>query len=136
MKKLLAVIAIASLVPLFSGCAICCGTYDYAYPSYGGKWDRGDRFHGRVGSNLSGAGVGYPNQYVDGEVIQGMPYYEGQIIEGTAPPADIQPTPAQPQEIPPGPVTQRSRTNATPVLQRGLPTPANRASHYQEGYGN
>ncbi len=33
-----------------SGCAICCTPYDYAYPAYGGRWQRADMYHGRVGS--------------------------------------------------------------------------------------
>lgn len=38
------------------GCSICCTPYDYAYPAYGGKWERTDRFHGRVGSAFEPAG--------------------------------------------------------------------------------
>jgi hypothetical protein len=39
-----------------SGCSICCTPWDYAYPAYGGKWERTDRFHGRVGSAFEPAG--------------------------------------------------------------------------------
>lgn len=38
---------------LFSGCAMCCGTYDEAYAGSGGTWQRSDLFHGRVGSLFS-----------------------------------------------------------------------------------
>ena len=57
MKNLLLFVSLVAIIPLFSGCAMCCGTHDYAYPAYGGKWERGDRFWGRVGSPLSGAGT-------------------------------------------------------------------------------
>jgi hypothetical protein len=39
-----------------SGCSICCTPWDYAYPAYGGKWERTDRFRGRVGSAFDPAG--------------------------------------------------------------------------------
>ncbi len=42
------------LVSLFqTGCSMCCGTYDYAYASQGGKWQRSDMENGRVGSLFS-----------------------------------------------------------------------------------
>ena len=45
-----------------SGCSICCTPWDYAYPAYGGKWERTDRFHGRVGSAFEPAGPFPPDQ--------------------------------------------------------------------------
>lgn len=54
------------------GCAVCCSTDDYTYSTYGGKWERGDRTHGRVGSIFSGAGAGstmtYEGEYIEGEL--------------------------------------------------------------------
>lgn len=38
---------------LGSGCSMCCGVYDYDYPTYGGLIQRSDRSHGRVGSIFS-----------------------------------------------------------------------------------
>jgi hypothetical protein len=35
---------------------MCCAPFDDAYPGYGGKWQRTDRFHGRVGSSFDPAG--------------------------------------------------------------------------------
>ena len=32
---------------------MCCGPFDYDYPTFGGKHQRVDRSHGRVGSILS-----------------------------------------------------------------------------------
>ena len=44
------------VVAAASGCSICCTPFDDAYPAYGGKWERTDRFHGRVGSAFHSAG--------------------------------------------------------------------------------
>ncbi len=43
------------------GCAMCCGPYDYHYPTFGGRIQRADPEYGRVGSifsdpNMAGAG--------------------------------------------------------------------------------
>lgn len=38
---------------LSMGCAMCCGPYDYHYPSIGGKHERVDPTYGRVGSVFS-----------------------------------------------------------------------------------
>jgi len=43
----------AALVLSQTGCSMCCGPFDYDYPSFGGKHLRADRSHGRVGSVLS-----------------------------------------------------------------------------------
>ena len=40
----------------FSGCAICCGPYDYNYPAFGGTVQRSDPVYGRVGSIYSDPG--------------------------------------------------------------------------------
>lgn len=36
-----------------TGCSMCCGPYDYHYPTFGGKHQRTDPTHGRVGSIFS-----------------------------------------------------------------------------------
>jgi hypothetical protein len=51
-----------------TGCSVCCTPYDYAYPAYGGKWERTDRFHGRVGSAFDPAGS--MTTTTDGEPIE------------------------------------------------------------------
>lgn len=56
------------LVVASSGCSICCTPFDYAYPAYGGKWERTDRFHGRVGSAFDPAGS--VTTTVDGEPVE------------------------------------------------------------------
>lgn len=47
---------IITMLAGLAGCAICCSPYDYAYPAYGGKWQRQQMNHGRVGSVLAPAG--------------------------------------------------------------------------------
>ncbi len=41
---------------LVTGCAMCCGPYDYHYPNYGGSVQRSDPVWGRVGSIYSDPG--------------------------------------------------------------------------------
>ena len=36
-----------------AGCSMCCGPFDYSYPTYGGFFQRADRNAGRVGSVYS-----------------------------------------------------------------------------------
>lgn len=40
-----------------SGCTLVCGPYDDAYGAYGGAWQRGDQFFGRVGSDFQPAEI-------------------------------------------------------------------------------
>jgi hypothetical protein len=83
MKRLFAVLLICSPLALLAGCAMCCSPFDYAYPTYGGKWQRTDREHGRVGSLYTPhAGVKVEEgEAVGGEVIEGE-YIEGDYVEG------------------------------------------------------
>ena len=48
--------AIAITAVFFSGCAMCCGPYDYHYPTFGGIVQRADPVWGRVGSPYSDPG--------------------------------------------------------------------------------
>jgi hypothetical protein len=50
-------LALLCLLPTWLGCALCCGTDDYNYAAYGGRWERHDMTHGRVGSVFAEAGV-------------------------------------------------------------------------------
>lgn len=40
----------------FAGCAICCGPFDYHYPTFGGSVQRSDPVNGRIGSIYSDPG--------------------------------------------------------------------------------
>lgn len=53
MKRLIALITIISATVGATGCNMCCGPYDYDYPTYGGKFTRADARYGRVGSIFS-----------------------------------------------------------------------------------
>lgn len=93
MKRLLSVMLLSSPIALLAGCAMCCSPYDYAYPTYGGKWQRVDRDHGRVGSIFTPhAGVkvedggaipteAVEGEYIEGEIIEGE-YIEGEYMDG------------------------------------------------------
>lgn len=43
-----------------SGCAVCSSLLDYDYSAHGGRWERGDRVQGRVGSAFLAAEVRRP----------------------------------------------------------------------------
>lgn len=45
--------AIAVVATISTGCAMCCGPFDYHYPTYGGRVQRADPEYGRVGSIFS-----------------------------------------------------------------------------------
>lgn len=62
---------------LQSGCAMCCGTYDYAYGGHGGTWQRSDLFYGRVASPFSDPQA-YSRSGEMAEIIDGS---EIEIIE-------------------------------------------------------
>ena len=53
MKKQISLTIAALVCFLSTGCSMCCGPHDYDYPDFGGKHQRHDRRHGRVGSILS-----------------------------------------------------------------------------------
>jgi catechol 2,3-dioxygenase-like lactoylglutathione lyase family enzyme len=46
----------ALLIAASSGCAICASPFDKTYSAYGGRWQRDDMQHGRVGSAFYPAG--------------------------------------------------------------------------------
>jgi len=47
------VVLLAALMACSTGCSMCCGPFDYDYPTFGGNQFRANRSHGRVGSILS-----------------------------------------------------------------------------------
>ena len=53
MKNQITFLIAALFCFLSTGCSMCCGPHDYDYPDFGGKHERVDRQHGRVGSILS-----------------------------------------------------------------------------------
>jgi hypothetical protein len=75
-----------------SGCSICAPGFIDDYATVGGKWNRSDPTHGRVGSPFSDpvSGIGspesifvegeqYEEQYMDGEYEMGVEYESGGI---------------------------------------------------------
>jgi hypothetical protein len=53
MKRQLRILLCFCVVAVLSGCAMSDNCWDDAYNTYGGAFERQDRFHGRVGSVLS-----------------------------------------------------------------------------------
>jgi hypothetical protein len=53
MKKILIILTSCLAIIGVTGCSMCCGPFDYDYPTFGGKHTRANRNYGRVGSLLS-----------------------------------------------------------------------------------
>ena len=61
---------------------MCCGTYDEAYGGHGGKWQRSDLFHGRVGSPFSDPNVsGVSEEYISEGYIESVDDTHLEVIE-------------------------------------------------------
>ena len=69
MKKLCIIFAIAAVGVSMLGCSMCCGPYDFDYPTYGGKHERVDRAYGRVGSIFSDPNAGVYGESADSNLI-------------------------------------------------------------------
>ena len=78
---------LALSLPGLVGYAACCAQFDDAYPTYGGNWERVDRFHGRVGSAFSDASQSYASDetvvYMDEGEWSESEAIEGEMIEGS-----------------------------------------------------
>ena len=55
-RQITAIALAGAMLTVGSGCRLCCDLEDQAYSAYGGKWQRTDRDHGRVGSLFEPAG--------------------------------------------------------------------------------
>ena len=53
MKRWIGLLTIATMLVGSIGCSMCCGPYDYDYPTFGGKHQRVNPSYGRVGSIFS-----------------------------------------------------------------------------------
>lgn len=63
-RILIALVAMLTIASV-SGCSMCCGPYDYHYPTFGGKHQRVDPVFGRVGSVFSDPLAGYSDANAD-----------------------------------------------------------------------
>lgn len=61
MKNILLNTVLGSVMLSLAGCSMCCGPFDFSYPTYGGASPRAVRDSGRVGSVFSD-----PNYIVSG----------------------------------------------------------------------
>jgi len=76
-----------------SGCAVCSSMFDYDYSAHGGRWDRGDRAYGRVGSAFQPAEVRQPADGGPELIPSGKPLVDDadSAAEGAGDGADDQP---------------------------------------------
>ncbi len=81
MKYALYVLLLFVAVSGAAGCAMCENCYDEAYPTYGGKWQRADRFRGRVGSAFAPAEA-QVIETVESGYAPGTVYVEEYELEG------------------------------------------------------
>jgi len=65
MKPTFAILIVAFIASGTIGCSMCCGPYDYDYPTFGGKHERADRAYGRVGSLFSDPYASYNGESAD-----------------------------------------------------------------------
>ena len=56
MFRTIRLLLLIGLLPLWAGCAMCSSCDDYSYGAFGGRWQRDDYVHGRVGSVFEPAG--------------------------------------------------------------------------------
>lgn len=70
MKPLLSIIFVIIAATGTVGCSMCCGPYDFDYPTYGGKHERVDRAYGRVGSIFSDPNAGYYGESADSNLTR------------------------------------------------------------------
>ena len=90
MLRKLYCIGLLSLLSSSLGCAMCCSPDDYNYGTYGGRWQRHDLSHGRVGSAFAEAGYD-----TVGEVIEAGPTTEPEPL----PPGDDRIRPVSYEEV-------------------------------------
>lgn len=114
MKRLFALAFVVAAGASAAGCAMCCAPYDDAYNAYGGRWQRGDMYQGRVGSAFHPAEE-YSGQTVPGGVVQsGEVIYEGETPQGSYPYyQDSVPTPPPSQRT--NPFQEEARRSPTPT---------------------
>ncbi len=96
MKRIHIAVITAFSVFALSGCSLCPPGYLDDYGAVGGKWQRANPTHGRVGSRLSDAGysAGDLNDsttiYEDAPVIEsGEVYYEEGYDQSFDSPSDV-----------------------------------------------
>jgi hypothetical protein len=67
-RSTLAAVLVAGTLAGTGGCSMCCSNYDYAYPTFGGRFERADPYYGRVGSTFSdpNADFGTPEDIANG----------------------------------------------------------------------
>ncbi len=75
MRRQIVGLSLLACLASVAGCAMCCNSGLYDYPTYGGKFERVDRQHGRVGSIFSDptTSPGTPAPQTSGPAMQNEP---------------------------------------------------------------
>ncbi len=79
MKALLSLLLLCCITCGAAGCAMCCTPYDDDYSAHGGRWQRTDMRHGRVGSAFAPAGAMAGGEFVDEQFV-GDQFIDGEVI--------------------------------------------------------
>ena len=117
-----------------SGCAVCSSMFDYDYSAHGGRWDRGDRANGRVGSAFQPAEVRQPADGGPELIPSGKPLVDDadSAAEGAGDGADDQPGEASETPlVPPTPDGEKRNDGpaAKPKTNGWLPRMAKMRRH-------
>lgn len=72
------------LLAASSGCAVCSSMFDYDYSAHGGRWERGDRAYGRVGSAFAAAETRRPTDDGTESIPLGKPSVDDDGAESGA----------------------------------------------------
>jgi hypothetical protein len=127
-KMLSRVATVAFGASALSGCAMCCGPFDYHYPTYGGRVQRADPEYGRVGSIFSDAYTAGSGPSADSNVV--VPKLSNPnnttSTESESWSAELEPAPHS-QADQRGPVEQRSQTEQ-PTQRKSLDEWRNRST--------
>ncbi len=99
------------------GCAMCASPYDRSYAAYGGRIQRTDRVHGRVGSILD-PGAGTYAAAEDASML--VPTPADEQVEGEEP--SVEPVPWQPDRPAPQEPTPAEPPESATDQDGGLPT--------------
>ena len=73
MKNICTLLVLALIGSGTFGCSMCCGPYDFDYPTFGGRHERVNRSYGRVGSVFSDPNATGPTASADSNLEDAPP---------------------------------------------------------------
>jgi hypothetical protein len=122
-----------------SGCAVCSSLLDYDYSAHGGRWERGDRVQGRVGSAFLAAEVRRPADDGTEPIPPGRPLTDDEDASGDSDSPSGEGEPGESSDaslIPPTPEKENGKvappSNAPPAA---APTTTGKKTTKSSGVG-